>query len=243
MSGYETHVDRPPFRTYPMTHETPARRDTSPATTPPRLGSSAWTDDFGPDDWATPTQRAETLELETDAFTAVNNTFPPIPALIPTHILENATPSASAAGFDAGTAHELLPLPSHVSRDTSRPATPSGSNPALGGQGRPRLDLSTVPRRRANLEWPFKYFVDMADGFDLIREWEASHPGKHKPGVAFTAALGITFVSTTWNDHYRAWDAGCQVEGQRAYWTKLGRSKEGEWMNFFRIWGPRRRGN
>ena len=218
-----------------MTPETRPRRDTSPATTPPDSRRSAWHDEFVTDESATPTERGVSLGRETDPFTAVNDWLPPIPALFPTHVPQIAMPHDFHAPNDP-----LRPIPDVLSTHTMGLGTSRTSEGAGGVELRPHPDVSTFPCR-PGLQWPFKYVVDMADGFDRIREWEDSHPGKRPAGESFTAALGIKYVPATWSDHYRAWAAAGKVDGVQEAWIKLGRSPQGEWLSFWHIWFPRRR--
>ena len=95
------------------------------------------------------------------------------------------------------------------------------------------LDLSSAPRGPRG--WPWRYVCDMAAGFDAMRVVKDTNPKMEREDI-FTQVFHHTFKIATYNQQNQAWRAAGKKPGERECWVAAGRSENGEWSAFMRVW-------
>ncbi len=128
--------------------------------------------------------------------------------------------------FGDGPGSFMLPLPSAF------PGLPVSHAPLSDAETNLPLELDpNAPVGRKG--WPLKYVYDMAVGFYAMRRHEDA--GMKRP-VAFEAAFGRKFNSSTFSDNWRAFDAADKVDGEIQRWVSHYHNAPGEWSLFMREW-------
>ena len=95
------------------------------------------------------------------------------------------------------------------------------------------LDLSSAPRGRRT-PWPWRYVTDMAAGFAAMRKLEDVE--RMGTAAAFHEVFQAPFKQSTFNDQMRAWRAAGSKPGERERWIAAGRTDQGEWLRFMKVW-------
>ena len=99
-------------------------------------------------------------------------------------------------------------------------------------------DWGPAPRGRHG--WPLVYAMDMAFGFAAVQKFQTTM-GMKLPDAFQAAFPGHTYKSSTYNDHFRAWEAAGHVAGEQERWIGYGRTSQGLWSAFAKMWKGRKR--
>ena len=75
----------------------------------------------------------------------------------------------------------------------------------------------------------------MAAGFDAIRVLQDANP-KMLRKDAFEQVFYHNYKIATYNQQHSAWRAAGRKVGERERWVGAGRSEQGEWSAFMRVW-------
>lgn len=113
------------------------------------------------------------------------------------------------------------------------PSEHSSVIPTTSASSTSALDLSSAPRGPRG--WPWRYACDMAAGFDAIRVLQDANP-KMLRKDAFEQVFYHNYKIATYNQQHSAWRAAGRKVGERERWVGAGRSEQGEWSAFMRVW-------
>jgi len=114
--------------------------------------------------------------------------------------------------------------------------SPAPSTSTQGASSTPTREKATAVLHDAPpgpRQWPLLYAADMARGFALVEQQVAQRISRQS---AFVEVFGYRYVRQTYTDNIRLWDAAARVEGEQERWISKGRTEEGMWVEFRKVW-------